>query len=299
MSDGGDRAASVHQLSFALVLIAGFLVVEVVAAALGRSLVLLADAGHMLTDVAALATSVWAARLSLRPAGGVWTFGLKRAEILAAAVNGVSLAAIALVITVEAVRRLVHPGPVRGGLVLAVAVLGLVVNAAASMVLARADRRGLNVRAAFAHVRSDFYAFAGTVVAGVVILTTRAYRADAAAALAVAGLMVRAAWPLLRDAGRILLEGAPEEVDLTLVRAHLAEVEHVLDVHDLHAWTVTSGLPTLSAHVVVADHCFATGHAPQVLDALQSCLTGHFDVAHATFQLEPASHAGHEAGAHH
>jgi len=288
----------VRYLWAALGLISAFMVGELVAAAIGHSLVLFADAGHLLTDVGALAASVWAARLARRPAGGVWTYGLRRAEILSAAVNGVTLAAIGLVIVVEAIRRLVQPPEVAGGLVLVVALIGVVVNLAATAVLARANRRSLNVRGAFAHIVTDLYAFLGTAIAGIVIITTGWRRADAVASLVVAALMGMAAWGLLRDAGRILLQAAPEGVDLHEVRAHLRELDHVVDVHDLHAWTVTSGLPTLSAHVVVEDHCFATGHAPQLLDALQECVAGHFDVAHATFQLEPATHAGHERETH-
>lgn len=290
--------ADLRYLLTALSLITVFMAAELAAAAVGGSLALLADAGHMLTDVAALGASVWAARLARRPATGTWTYGLKRAEILSAAINGVSLAAIALVITVEAVRRLVVTGPVAGGLVLGVALAGVLVNVAATAVLARANRTSLNVAGAFAHILTDLYAFAGTAAAGIVILLTGWARADAIASLGVAALMARTAWRLLRDAGRILLQGVPEGVDLAVVRAHLVEVDHVLDVHDLHAWTVTSGLPTLSAHVVVEDSCFATGHAPQLLDALQTCLAGHFDLEHATFQLEPAGHASHEQGAY-
>lgn len=297
-SHGFMPDADVRHLWFALCLIAAFMVGEVVAAAVGHSLVLFADAGHMLTDVGALGASIWAVRLARRPAGGVWTYGLKRAEILSAAVNGVTLVAVGLVIVVEAIRRLVEPPEVAGGLVAAVAVVGVGVNLAATAILARANRSSLNVRGAFAHIVTDLYAFLGTVIAGIVILTTGWRRADAIASLVVAALMAIAAWGLLHDAGRILLQGTPEGVDLIQVRAHLRELEHVVDVHDLHAWTVTSGLPTLSAHVVVEDHCFATGHAPQLLDALQECLAGHFDVAHATFQLEPATHAGHERDTH-
>ena len=297
-SHGVDADADARLLVVALGLIAAFMVGEVVAAVIGGSLALFADAGHMLTDVAALSASIWAARLAVRPAGGVWTYGLKRAEIVSAAANGVSLAAIGLVITVEAIGRLVSPPPVTGSLVLAVALVGVVVNLAATWVLAKANRSSLNVQGAFAHIVTDLYAFAGTAAAGLVIVLTGWARADAVASLLVAALMARAAFGLLRAAGRILLQAAPDDLDLAEVRAHLSEVPHVLDVHDLHAWTVTSGLPTLAAHVVVEDHCFATGHAPQILDTLQACLAGHFDIAHATFQLEPATHADHEEGSH-
>ena len=292
--DGADT----RYLAGALVLIAAFMVAEVIAAVVAGSLALLADAGHMLTDVVALGGSVWAARLAARPARGIWTFGFKRAEILSAAANGITLVAMAAVITVEAVRRLVTAPTVAGGVVLAVALAGAAVNLGATGLLAKADRSRLNVRGAFAHIITDLYAFTGTAIAGLVILLTGWARADAVASLVVAALMVTAAWSLLRDAGRILLEAAPEGVALDAVRAHLTEVEHVLEVHDLHAWTVTSGLPTLSAHVVVDDHCFASGHAPQILDRLQECVGGHFDVEHSTFQLEPASHAAHEHVSH-
>jgi cobalt-zinc-cadmium efflux system protein len=259
---------------------------------------LFADAGHLLTDVGGLAASLWAARLAARPAKGIWTFGLKRAEILSAAVNGLSLAAIAVVIGVEAIMRLFHPTAVDGLVVLVVALSGVVVDLAATLVLARASHASLNVRGAFVHMVTDLYAFAGTAVAGLVIIVTGFRRADALASLVVVALMAKAAWCLLRDSGRILLQGAPDRLDLGAVRSHLLEVEHVVGVHDLHAWTVTSGLPSLSAHVVVDDSCFATGHAPQILDQLQSCVGAHFEVEHATFQLEPAAHSGHEPGTH-
>ncbi len=290
--------ADVRHLVMALCLIAAFMVGELVAAIASGSLALFADAGHMLTDVGALAAAVWAARLAARPARGAWTFGLKRAEILSATGNGVLLVVVAVVISIEAIRRLIAPPAVDGTIVLAVALAGALVNVTATTVLSRANRRSLNVRGAFAHVVTDLYAFLGTAAAGLVIMLTGWSRADAVASLVVAGLMLVTARSLLAQSGRILLEAAPEGMSLDEVRAHLAAVDHVVGVHDLHAWTVTSGMPTLSAHVVVEDHCFASGHAPQILDALQSCLGHHFDVQHATFQLEPASHVTHESSHH-
>jgi cobalt-zinc-cadmium efflux system protein len=165
-------------------------------------------------------------------------------------------------------------------------------------VLAKAGRSSLNVEGAFKHIVTDLYAFIATAIAGIVILATGFRRADAIASLIVVALMLRAAWGLLRDSGRILLEAAPERVDLADLRGHLLETPHVTDVHDLHAWTVTSDLPALSAHIVVTDDCFTSGHCPQILDQIQTCLAGHFDVEHSTFQLEPAGHAAHETGAH-
>ncbi|MBE7188527.1 cation diffusion facilitator family transporter [Jatrophihabitans endophyticus] len=285
-------------LLVALLLLVAFLVVEVVVAVVSGSLALLSDAGHMLTDVGSLAAALWALHLASRPARGAWTFGWQRAEILSAAGNGVTLLVVAVLVAVEAIHRLIDPARVAGGPVLVVALVGIAVNLAATGVLARADRSNLNVRGAFAHVLSDLYGFAGTAVAGLVVLTTGFVRADSIASLVVVVLMLVAARSLLRDSGRVLLEGAPESIDLDEVRGHLLSTDHVLDVHDLHVWTVTSNLPALSAHVVVRDECFRSGHAPQVLDLLQGCLVGHFDVEHSTFQLEPAGHGGHEAGAH-
>lgn len=292
------RRVDARRLLVALSLIAAFMAGEVAAAVVSGSLALLADAGHMLTDVGALAASLWAARLAARPAAGIWTYGLQRAEILSAAVNGVTLAAVALLVAVEAVTHLVHPPHVDGGVVVVVALAGAAVNLVATAVLAGADRVAMNVAGAFAHVVTDLYAFLATAAAGVVIVEVGWQRADAVASLAVVALMARAAWGLLRDSGRVLLEAAPEQVDVTDLRAHLRTVEHVVDVHDLHAWTLTSGQPVVSAHVVVEDECFASGHTPQILDRLQACLGGHFDVEHATFQLEPASHVRHEHGTH-
>ena len=297
-SHGVVADANVRYLGIALALIVGFMAAEVVVAVVSGSLVLFADAGHMLTDAAAIAVSLWAIRLAARPATDRWTFGLKRAEILSAAGNGITLLVVAAVITVEAIGRLIHPPAVAGGAVLTVALIGVVVNVAATWVLAKANRSSLNVEGAFQHILTDLYAFIGTAVAGLVIVLTGYTRADAIASLLVAGLMLRAAWGLLRDSGRVLLEAAPDRVCLAEVRNHMLDLPEVSAVHDLHAWTVTSDHPALSAHVVVEETCFLNGQVPQVLDRLQHCLAGHFDVAHSTFQLEPASHGTHELGAH-
>lgn len=285
-------------LLIAFVLIVSFMAGEVVAAIFSRSVALLADAGHMLTDAGALAMSYWAARLADRPAEGSMTFGLKRAEILSAAANGLTLAVVGAAVLVGAIIRLIHPAHVQGWTVAIVAVVGLAVNLAATTVLARADRQSLNITGALAHLVTDTWAFAGTLVAAIIIITTGFRRADPIATLIVVGLMVRAAWSLLHASGRVLLEAAPEDVDLQEVRDHILELEMVQSVHDLHAWVVTSDLPAVSAHVVLTDECFANGTAPQVLDRLQECLAGHFDVAHSTFQLEPASHVDHEEFQH-
>lgn len=291
---GVEVGADMRFVIIALGLISAFLVGEVVAALVSGSLVLFADAGHMLTDVGALGLSAWTMHLAARPASGTWTYGLKRVEILSAAANGVALALIGVVIGVEAVLRLTSPHPVKGGVILTVAVIGAVVNVGAAWVLAKANRTSLNIKGAYAHVVTDLYAFIGTAVAALIIVLTGWERADSLAALVVVALIAWAAWGLLRDAGRILLQAVPDNLDLVDVRAHLVEVPHVVGVHDLHAWTVTSGSPTLSAHVVVEDHCFETGHAPQILDDLQACLAEHFGVTHVTFQLETPAHDAHE-----
>ncbi len=286
--------ADMRYVVTALCLISAFMIGEVIAAIVSGSLVLFADAGHMLTDVGALGLSAWAIHLAARPASGTWTYGLKRVEILSAAANGVALVLIGLAIGVDAVLRLTSPHPVKGGVILIVAVIGAVVNIGAAWVLAKANRTSLNVKGAYAHIVTDLYAFIGTAIAGLIIVVTNWERADSVAALVVVALISWAAWGLLRDAGRILLQAVPEDLDLIDVRAHLIEVPHVIGVHDLHAWTVTSGSPTLSAHVVVQDHCFETGHAPQILDDLQACLAEHFGVTHVTFQLETPAHDAHE-----
>lgn len=297
-SHGVAADADRRYLSVALGLLVAFLAFEIVVGALAGSLVLLADAGHMLSDAIALAAALWAMHLAAKPARGVWTFGFQRAEILSAAGNGATLVLVAVLITVEAIVRLVDPPDVAGGPVLAVALVGVVVNLVATWVLAKANRGSLNVEGAFQHILTDLYAFAGTAIAGVVILLTGFTRADGIASLVVVALMIWAGYHLLRDSGRVLLEGAPAGVSLDEVRDHILELPEVRGVHDLHAWTVTSDMPALSAHVVVDEDCFANGTAPQVLDRLQHCLVGHFDVEHSTFQLEPEHHVSHEAGAH-
>lgn len=297
-SHGVSADADRRLLWIALALLVSFMVLEVVVATLSSSLALLSDAGHMLSDVGAIGASLWAMNLAARPAKGHMTFGYKRAEILSAAGNGITLLVVSGIVAVEAVQRLIKPPAVEGGPVLIVALVGVVVNIVAAWVLAKANRSSLNVEGAFQHIVTDLYGFIGTVIAGVVILTTGFTRADAIASLVVVGLMLKAAWGLLRESGHVLLEGAPKGIDLNEIRSHLLGVDHVLDVHDLHVWTLTSDLPALSAHIVIEQSCFTDSHAPQLLDTLQDCLIGHFDVEHSTLQLEPAGHTDHEVGAH-
>jgi cobalt-zinc-cadmium efflux system protein len=282
----------------ALALVVGFMAFEVAAAAVARSLALLADAGHMLTDAAAIGAALVALRLAGRPPSETHTFGLKRAEILSAAGNGVTLLVASGLVVFEAVHRLVDPLDVHGGVLLGVAIVGVAVNLGATLVLTRANRESLNIEGAFQHMLTDLYAFVGTAVAGLVIMATGFERADPLASLVVVALMVRAAFRLLRPALRILVEATPEDMELAEVRRHILELDDVVSVHDLHAWTVASGLPVLSAHVVITDACISAGTSAHVLDHLQACLAGHFDIEHSTFQLEPVGHADHEAGLH-
>ena len=297
-SHGVTAGADQRYLSIALGLIIGFMVVEVAVAAVSGSLALLADAGHMLTDVGAIAGSIWALRLAQRPASKTWSFGLKRAEILAAAVNGVTLLVIGFLVLFEAIQRLVNPPGVEGVPLVVVAIVGVGVNILATWILAKANRSSLNIEGAFQHLLTDLYGFIGTAIAGVVVITTGWHRADPIASLVVVALVLRTAWSLLRASGHVLLEGTPQSVDLDDVRKHISELPEVLAVHDLHAWTLTSELPALSAHVVVTDACLANGTAARLLDRLQHCLANHFDVEHSTFQLEAAGHAEHEPGTH-
>jgi len=276
-----------RRLWVALALILGFMAVEVVAGILASSLALLSDAAHMLTDAAAIGLALVAARLADRPARGGFTFGLKRAEILSAQVNGATLVALAAVILLEGVRRLAEPPDVEGTVVLVVALAGIVVNLAATWVLAGADRRSLNVEGAFQHVLTDLFAFVATAVAGAVILISGFAEADGIAAMLVAALMLRSGWGLLRDSGRVLLEAAPRNLDPEEIGRTLAAQRHVVEVHDLHVWEVTSGMPSLSAHVTVGAGCDTQSHRRRLAELLHE----RFGIEHTTLQVE-ARHEG-------
>jgi len=279
--------ASSGRLRTALGLILAFMALEVVVGILADSLALLSDAAHMLTDAGAIGLALVAARLAARPASGGFTFGLKRAEILSAQVNGVTLVALAAVILAEGIQRLIDPPTVDGGPVLAVAVAGIAVNLAATWVLSGANRRSLNVEGAFQHVLTDLFAFIATAIAGLLILTSDLYRADGVAALLVAALMLRSGWGLLRDSGRVLLEASPRGVDPEEIGRTLAAQPHVVEVHDLHVWEVTSGMPSLSAHVTVGAGCDTQAHRRK----LAALVSERFDIEHSTLQVE-ARHDG-------
>ncbi len=282
----GAARRNSRYLAAALILILAFMAVEVVVGILASSLALLSDAGHMLTDAAALALALVAARLAARPARGNLTYGLKRVEILSAQANGVTLWLLSAWFLYEAVQRLIHPPDVAGGLVLVTAVVGIVVNLAAAWLVARADRTSLNVEGAFQHILNDLFAFLATAVAGLVVLLTGWGRADAIAALVVAALMAHAGWNLMRDSWRIFLEAAPRGIDVAGLDRDLHAVDGVLDIHDLHVWEVTSGFPALSAHVLV-DPGYDCHERRQTITSL---LHDRYGLDHTTLQVDhPAS----------
>lgn len=288
------------RLRVALVLSASVLAAEVVGAWWTGSLALLVDAGHAVTDVAGLGLALGAARAVLRPATDRRTWGLRRAEVLSATAQAAVLLAVGVYAVVEGVRRLVHPHLVDAGGLALLGAVGLVANVAALLVLRRGRRSTLNLRAAFLEVANDALGSMAVLVSALVIATTGWTRADAVAALIIAGLIVPRAVLVLREAVDVLLESAPPGLDLDTVRSHLLALPHVTGVHDLHATRIATGLPVLSAHVVVDDTCLEEGRTAELLDELQACVAGHFSVAveHSTFQIEPAAHSGHEAATH-
>jgi len=275
--DAGRRA-----LTIAFGLIVALMAGEVVFGVIAGSLALMADAGHMLTDAAALGLALGAAAVAHKPAQGRWTFGFRRLEILAAHINGITLLVVGVVIVYTAVGRLIDPPEVRGGIVLVVALAGIVVNLAAALVLRRPSRESLNIRGAFLHVATDLGAFAGTALAGALILATGWDRFDPLASLVVAALIFWSSFVLLRESTRILLDVAPGE-PRAIADAMLA-VPHVSDVHDLHVWTIGSGFPSISAHVLVEPG--ADCHAIRL--ELARLLADRFGLSHSTLQVEHA-----------
>ena len=281
----GDR----RLLAVSLGLLLAFMAVEVVVGIVASSLALLADAGHMLTDAAALALALVAASAASQPARGRWTFGFARAEILAAQANGIALALIAAWITYEAIRRLVDPPEVDAELVAVVGLAGIAMNLIVLALLNRAERKSLNVRGAYLHIATDLAAFIGTVAAAGLILVTGWDRFDPIASLFVAALALAAAWSLLKESGRIFLEGAPSSAPPAEVGRVIAAHPGVVEAHDLHVWTVTSGFPALSAHVLVEP----AADCHRIRLELERLLHERFGVDHTTLQVE---HVGVESG---
>ncbi len=290
---GGRRRA----LATVLAISVGILVVEVVGALWSGSLALLADAGHMLTDVAGLGLALVAAVLAARPATPTRTWGYRRAEVLAAATQAAVLLAVGGFVVVEGVRRLLDPPEVAPAAMVVFGAVGLVGNAVSILLLSRLSSGNLNTRAALLEVVNDALGSLAVLVAAGVIAATGWSRADAVASLLIGVLILPRTWRLLRESIDVLMEATPKGVDLAEVRAHLLAVPHVYGVHDLHASSVASDLPVLTTHMVVDDSCFHDGHLPKLLDEVQRCLAGHFDVEHSTVQFEPARHAAHEPAA--
>lgn len=289
-------AANSRKLALVLGLMLVVAAVQVIGAVYSGSLALLADAGHTVTDSFGVALALAAVWIAARPATGQRTFGFQRAEILAAAVNAIVLFALCAFIVLEAVDRLREPAEVSGLGMVVVAAFGLVMNIAALLILRSGARESLNVRGAYLEVMSDALASLGVITGGLIVWLTGWQQADTLVSLGIAAIIVPRAWSLLKEAVHILLEAAPEGMDLSEVREHLMGHPAVIDVHDLHAWTITSGVPVMSAHVVVAEEDLRdTG---RMLDELHACLTGHFDVEHSTLQLEPPGHADHEGAKH-
>ncbi len=280
----GAREEDARRLGLSLGLIVTFMAGEIVAGILAHSLALLSDAAHMLTDAGALAMSLVVLRLAAQPARGNRTFGLRRSEILSAQANGAALLVLAGLIVYGAVRRLVSPPEAHGGWILVVALVGIGVNLAATWQLAGANRQSLNVEGSFQHVLNDLYAFIATAVAGGIILATGWVRADPVAALLVAALMLRAAWGLLRDSGRVLLDIAPAGLPVDEIGTAMASHPGVVQVHDLHVWEVTTEFPTLSAHILVEPGTDCHG----IRRELEALLNGRFGLEHTTLQVEHA-----------
>jgi cobalt-zinc-cadmium efflux system protein len=281
---GVSADADRRWLAIALGLIAGFMVVEVVVGVMAQSLALISDAGHMLTDAASIVLALAAIRVAARPARGSYTYGFKRVEILSAQANGITLLLLAVWFVYESVRRLIDPPHVSGPLVLFTALAGIVINIAAAWSISRANRTSLNVEGAFQHILNDLYAFIGTAIAGAVVWLTGFARADAIAALVVAALMARAGWGLVRESGRIFLEAAPANADPNVIGPRLAAIPDVEEVHDLHVWQITSGQPSLSAHILVRPGV----DCHEVRSRIETVLHHDYDVEHTTLQVDHA-----------
>jgi cobalt-zinc-cadmium efflux system protein len=274
--------ADARRLAAALALILAFMAAEVAAAIVSGSLALLSDAAHMLTDAVAIALALAALKLAARPPAGSFTYGMKRAEIISAAVNGATLLVLGVLIVIEGIERLIDPPEVEGMLVVVVALIGIPVNLGALRLIGGAERKSLNVEGAFQHILTDLFAFIATAIAGVLILTVGFDRADGIASLLVAATMLWASYGLLRDSGRVFMEAAPSGLDPQRIGNALAAEEGVVEVHDLHVWEVTTGMPAVSAHIIVGrdDDC----HQARFRSA--QLLADEFGVEHSTLQVE-------------
>lgn len=297
---GGRGVTGRRRLAIALGITAAFLVVEVFGAVLTGSLTLLADAGHMVSDVIALVIALFANAVASRPASERSTFGYRRAEVFGALINSLLLIGVAVFVGAEAILRLssADEPQVLGGPMLVVAIVGLAANIAAAAALRGGRGESMNIRGAYLEVLGDMLGSVAAIVAGIVIVTTGFSRADSIASLAVAVFIVPRAIALLRDVFSVLNQSVPTGTSIAEIRSHILGTEGVVDTHDVHVWQITAGAPVFTAHVVVEVGVLEAGGADALLDRLSSCLSAHFDVAHSTFQLEPATHADHEAAGH-
>jgi cobalt-zinc-cadmium efflux system protein len=294
-----SRAEDRRRLVLVLVVTGSVAIVEVVGAWLSGSLALLADAGHMFTDASGIVLALAASLVATRPATTRRTFGYHRAEILAALVNALVLLGVCGFIVVQAVRRLRAPADVDAPQMVLFAVIGLLANVVSLLLLRDRHEESLNMKGAYLEVVADTIGSIGAVAAGLIIWTTGWVRADAVLSLAIAALILPRSWALLRESLSVLLESTPQDLSVEEIRSHLAGVDGVVDVHDLHAWSITTGMPALSAHVVVADGPLQHRGVGAFLDQLSRCVHDHFGIAHATFQIEPQSHRAHESGTDH
>jgi cobalt-zinc-cadmium efflux system protein len=296
----GIRGAGNRRLlAMSLAITSTVMVVQIAGAVLSGSLALFADAAHMFTDAAALVIALIASIVAGRPATDRRTFGYQRAEVFGALINGVILIALSGWVAFEGVSRLLNPGEteVAGGLMLVVAIVGLVANGVAMWLLSSAQQHSINVRGAYVEVLGDLIGSAAVIVAAIVIVTTGWYQADAIASLFIAAMIIPRAIGLLREVVSVLAESAPQGTHVKEIREHILTTPGVVDVHDVHVWQLTRGAPVFTAHVVVDGTALADGRAAGILSTLQTCLSEHFDVEHSTFQLEPAGHVEHEAHA--
>jgi len=307
MAHDHDHSASVRGagnrrlLAISLGITSIVLVVQVVGAILSGSLALFADAGHMLTDAAALVVALIASTVAARPANERRTYGYQRAEVFGALANAAILIVLAVVVGTEGIRRLLEPAEaeVQGGLMLVVAIVGLVANAIAMWVLSSAQKESINVRGAYLEVMGDMIGSLAVIIAAIIIVTTGWMPADAIASLAIAVFIIPRAIGLLREVFSVLAQSVPRDTHVREIREHILRTDGVLDVHDIHVWQLTRGAPVFTAHVVVGAEMLTDGRSAALLEELQGCLAAHFDVEHSTFQLEPAGftepeHARHD-----
>jgi cobalt-zinc-cadmium efflux system protein len=287
-----NRLIAVLAITLAVVL------VQIVGGIVSGSLALLADAGHMLSDAAGVFVALLAAWIAARPPSDLRTYGYQRAEVLAALANALVLIVISVVIFIEAIRRWGSEPEVQTDVMLYAAIVGAAANLISLLILRSAQKESLNVRGAYLEVLGDLLGSFAVIAAALTIMLTGLQAADTIASIIIAIMILPRAWHLLKDVVDVLLEASPKGVEVQMIREHILSVSGVVAVHDIHIWTITSGVPVFSAHVVVEDELLSAKGADQVLDKLTTCLGSHFDTEHCTFQLEPASHAEHESHQH-